>query len=236
MLFQQRQGLHRPQRRDRHHRRVHRPHDAGPPLFGRPAPGARSQGARGDPAGEPDARLDHLPELLPPVQEARRHDRHGADRGRGIRQHLQLDVVEIPTNLPVVRADEDDEVYRTVEEKYKAIVERDPRGRSAKGQPILVGTTSIEKSEQLAERLRKEGVKDFAGAQRPLPRAGGRHRRPGRRAGRHHHRHQHGRPRHRHPARRQRRHAHRATSSATCRKAPSASRQGRRDPRRGRSA
>ena len=88
-LFQQGQGLHRPQRRDRHHRRVHRPHDARPPLFGRPAPGARGQGARGDPAGEPDARLDHLPELFPHVQEARRHDRHGVDRGRGIRQHLR---------------------------------------------------------------------------------------------------------------------------------------------------
>ena len=83
------QGLHRPQRRDRHHRRVHRPHDARPPLFGGPAPGARSQGARGDPAGEPDARLDHLPELFPHVQEARRHDRHGFDRGRGVRQHLR---------------------------------------------------------------------------------------------------------------------------------------------------
>jgi hypothetical protein len=73
-----RQGLHRPQRRGRHHRRVHRPHDAGPPLFGRPAPGAGSQGTRQDPAGEPDAGLDHLPELFPHVQEARRHDRHGA--------------------------------------------------------------------------------------------------------------------------------------------------------------
>ena len=71
-----------------------------------------------------------------------------------------LDVTEIPTNLPVIRIDEDDEVYRTVEEKYKAIV-REIREASAKGQPILVGTTSIEKSEQLAERLRKEGFKDF---------------------------------------------------------------------------
>ncbi|TIS16406.1 MAG: preprotein translocase subunit SecA, partial [Mesorhizobium sp.] len=71
-----------------------------------------------------------------------------------------LEVTEIPTNLPVARRDEDDEVYRTVEEKYKAIVKeiRDARER---GQPILVGTTSIEKSEQLAERLRKEGVKNF---------------------------------------------------------------------------
>jgi preprotein translocase subunit SecA len=71
-----------------------------------------------------------------------------------------LEVTEIPTNLPVKRQDEDDEVYRTVEEKYKAIV-RDIREATAKGQPILVGTTSIEKSEQLAERLRKEGFKDF---------------------------------------------------------------------------
>ena len=71
-----------------------------------------------------------------------------------------LEVTEIPTNLPVQRLDEDDEVYRTVEEKYKAIV-RDVREATAKGQPILVGTTSIEKSEHLAERLRKEGFKDF---------------------------------------------------------------------------
>lgn len=71
-----------------------------------------------------------------------------------------LDVTEIPTNLPVIRKDEDDEVYRTVEEKYKAIL-KEIREASAKGQPTLVGTTSIEKSEQLAERLRKEGFKDF---------------------------------------------------------------------------
>ncbi|MER9210494.1 preprotein translocase subunit SecA [Mesorhizobium sp. M0663] len=71
-----------------------------------------------------------------------------------------LDVTEIPTNLPVIRIDEDDEVYRTVEEKYKAIVKEIKEAR-AKDQPTLVGTTSIEKSEQLAERLRKEGFKDF---------------------------------------------------------------------------
>ncbi|TIX46822.1 MAG: preprotein translocase subunit SecA, partial [Mesorhizobium sp.] len=67
-----------------------------------------------------------------------------------------LEVTEIPTNLPVVRVDEDDEVYRTVEEKYKAIIKEIKEAR-AKGQPTLVGTTSIEKSEQLAARLRKEG-------------------------------------------------------------------------------
>ncbi len=71
-----------------------------------------------------------------------------------------LEVIEIPTNLPVQRLDEDDEVYRTVEEKYRAIV-RDIRAAREKGQPVLVGTTSIEKSEQLAERLRREGNWDF---------------------------------------------------------------------------
>ncbi|WP_026381302.1 preprotein translocase subunit SecA [Afifella pfennigii] len=71
-----------------------------------------------------------------------------------------LNVVEVPTNVPVARADEDDQVYRTVEEKYDAIIEaiRECRER---GQPVLVGTTSIEKSELLAERLKKSGIKDF---------------------------------------------------------------------------
>jgi preprotein translocase subunit SecA len=71
-----------------------------------------------------------------------------------------LEVTEVPTNKPVLRIDEDDEVYRSVEEKYKAII-RDIREAADKGQPILVGTTSIEKSEHLAERLRKEGMKNF---------------------------------------------------------------------------
>jgi preprotein translocase subunit SecA len=71
-----------------------------------------------------------------------------------------LEVTEVPTNLPVIRMDEDDEVYRTVEEKYKAIV-REIKEAREKQQPILVGTTSIEKSEQLAERLRKDGFHDF---------------------------------------------------------------------------
>src|SRR5690606_5035222 len=71
-----------------------------------------------------------------------------------------LEVTDIPTNLPVQRIDEDDEVYRTVEEKYRAIIQ-EIRDTHAKGQPVLVGTTSIEKSELLAELLRKEGIKDF---------------------------------------------------------------------------
>jgi len=74
-----------------------------------------------------------------------------------------LDVAEIPTNRPIARLDEDDEVYRTVEEKYAAII-ADITEASAKGQPSLVGTTSIEKSELLAGELKKAGFTqiDFA--------------------------------------------------------------------------
>ncbi|NKX45187.1 preprotein translocase subunit SecA [Roseicyclus persicicus] len=65
-----------------------------------------------------------------------------------------LGVVEIPTNLPVARIDEDDQVYRTGKEKYEAIVAA-IREAHEKGQPVLVGTTSIEKSEMLGRMLEK---------------------------------------------------------------------------------
>jgi preprotein translocase subunit SecA len=72
----------------------------------------------------------------------------------------KLEVLEVPTNLPIKRIDEDDEVYRTVEEKYKAIT-TEIIDAHKRGQPVLVGTTSIEKSEYLAERMRKEGFTNF---------------------------------------------------------------------------
>ena len=74
-----------------------------------------------------------------------------------------LEVIEIPTNKPLQRIDDDDEVYRTTEEKYKAIIDliEDCKKR---GQPVLVGTTSIEKSELLAGLLRQQNWKqrDFS--------------------------------------------------------------------------
>ena len=69
----------------------------------------------------------------------------------------KLDVIEIPTNMPVARKDEDDEVYRTAREKYKAIIVTIEEARARK-QPMLVGTTSIEKSEILADMLKKDGI------------------------------------------------------------------------------
>jgi preprotein translocase subunit SecA len=67
-----------------------------------------------------------------------------------------LDVVEVPTNRPMLRDDQDDEVYRTNAEKYAAITALLEECKQ-KGQPVLVGTTSIEKSESLAEMLRQKG-------------------------------------------------------------------------------
>jgi len=67
-----------------------------------------------------------------------------------------LEVIEVPTNMPMVRVDDDDEVYRTAAEKYRSILALIDDCK-ARGQPVLVGTTSIEKSEQLAEMLRKRG-------------------------------------------------------------------------------
>lgn len=72
----------------------------------------------------------------------------------------KLEVVEIPTNVPVGRLDEDDEVYRTQKEKYGAILAEIERA-NARLQPVLVGTASIEKSEVLAEFLKSNGYKQI---------------------------------------------------------------------------
>ncbi|MGB8624291.1 MAG: preprotein translocase subunit SecA, partial [Paracoccaceae bacterium] len=68
-----------------------------------------------------------------------------------------LGVVEVPTNRPIARVDEHDQVFRTAQEKYTAIVDS-IREAHEKGQPILVGTTSIEKSEMLSDMLKKAGI------------------------------------------------------------------------------
>ncbi len=68
-----------------------------------------------------------------------------------------LGVVEVPTNRPIARIDEHDAIYRTAEEKYAAIVEEIQKAHET-GQPVLVGTTSIEKSEYLSDLLTKAGV------------------------------------------------------------------------------
>ncbi len=69
----------------------------------------------------------------------------------------KMNVVSIPTNMPVKRIDEDDEFYKNITDKFGAIA-KEIRARQEKGQPVLVGTVSIEKSEMLSEWLQKEGI------------------------------------------------------------------------------
>ena len=89
-----------------------------------------------------------------------------------------LDVVVIPTNMPMIRTDFPDVIYKTKREKYEAVLD-EIEDLHAKGQPVLVGTISIEKSEQLSKKLKARGH-PARGAQRQAPRAGGGDRRPGR--------------------------------------------------------
>ncbi|MBQ6973522.1 MAG: SEC-C domain-containing protein, partial [Oscillospiraceae bacterium] len=69
----------------------------------------------------------------------------------------KLDIVEIPTNRPVARVDLDDSVYKTESGKYRAVI-RQVKACHEKGQPVLVGTVSIEKNELLGQLLRREGI------------------------------------------------------------------------------
>ena len=69
-----------------------------------------------------------------------------------------MDVIEIPTNKPVIRVDNPDEIYRTEAEKFSAVID-DIKARHETGQPVLVGTISIEKSEELSKLLKKTGIK-----------------------------------------------------------------------------
>ncbi len=70
----------------------------------------------------------------------------------------KLDVIEIPTNKPMIREDEPDVIYKNENAKYRAIIQ-DVKACHEKGQPVLVGTVSIEKSEKLSDLLKKEGIK-----------------------------------------------------------------------------
>ena len=77
------------------------------------------------------------------------------DEFRGI---YKLDVIEIPTNLPMIRIDHPDSVYKTEQGKYNAVINQIVACHE-KGQPVLVGTVSIEKNEKLSAMLKKRGIK-----------------------------------------------------------------------------
>ena len=129
-----------------------------------------------------------------------------------------LHVVEIPTNVDVARADQNDYIYKTKDARFNAVLE-DIVERHESGQPVLVGTIAVETSEYLSQLLTRRGVKHNVLNAKAARARGGDHqgRRPARRG---HDRDQHGRPRRRHQARRGR---GRGSAACTC-SAPSATR------------
>ena len=120
----------------------------------------------------------------------------------------KLDVVTIPTNKPIMRTDYEDLVYKTEREKFTAVV-NEIMERHEKGRPVLVGTTSVEKSDRDREDPQEEGH-PARRPQRQAARERGVRRRAGRSQRRHHRLDQHGRSRHRHHPRRQPRDAREA--------------------------
>ena len=107
---------------------------------------------------EPDARHDHAAELLPPVRQALGHDRHGPDRGRRASTRSTSSASSrIPTNRPMVRTDQADLVYRP-RRPSSTPSSRTSSSGTPPGQPVLVGTASVEKSEYLSEQLRRRGI------------------------------------------------------------------------------
>ncbi len=123
-----------------------------------------------------------------------------------LKSMYEVEVEVIPTHRPVIRVDHPDVIFATKEEKEQTVIEEIRRAH-ASGQPVLVGTSSVEESERLSEKL--AGI-PAPGAQRPQRRAGSRHHHARRRARRRHDFDEHGGPRHRHQARRRRRRARRA--------------------------
>ena len=94
----------------------------------------------------------------------RRYDKLGGMTGTALTEATEfmkiykLPVVEIPTNMPMIRMDRNDQIYKTKDGKWGAVV-REISERHEKGQPVLVGTVSVEVSELLSERLKRQGIK-----------------------------------------------------------------------------
>ena len=200
-----RPALRGAERRDHHRRRVHRPPDDGPALERRPAPGRGGEGTRRDPEREPDAGVDHVPELLPHVRQARRHDRHGRHRGLRVPGDLR------PRNGgdPAEQADDPQGRARPdLQDRGREVQRRARRHpRLPRPRPADAGGHHVDRELRADLQAARRGQAAAPGAQRQAARQGGRDRRAGRAARRDHDRHQHGRPRHRHRARRQRRKA-----------------------------
>ena len=213
VALQARRRLRGDRRRGEDHRRVHRPHPRGQALVGGAAPGGRGEGGRGDPGGEPDARDDHLPELLPPLRQARGHDRHGADRGD--RVHEDLRAAGRPD--PDQQADGPRRPQRPgLQDQRRQVGGRGQGDRGApRERPAGARRHDLGRGLRAALRPADASAGSSTRCSTPSPSTPSARReidRRGRPARRGDDRDQHGRPRRRHQARRQRR-APRAPSS-----------------------
>ena len=219
-----RPALRRAERRSRHRRRVHRSPDVGPALVRRPAPGGRGQGRRADPAREPDARVDHVPELLPHVRQAGRHDGHRGHRG-----------LRVPADLPPRNGRHPDAPADGAQGRERPRVphvpgegRRDHRRRQGlpRARPAGARRHDVDRELRTPVAVPDEGEAAARGAQREAARARGRDRRAGRQVEGDHDRDEHGRPRHGHRAGR---HARAADPQAARRRVAAAGGEGTRD-------
>jgi preprotein translocase subunit SecA len=167
---QARQGLRRAQRRGPHRRRAHRPHAAGRRY---------NEGMHQAIEAKEGVEIKNENQTLATItlqnyfrmyDKLSGHDRHGQTEAAELNSIYKLGVVPIPTNMPMIRKDQADLVYRTEEAKFAAVVD-DIVERHAKGQPVLVGTVSVEKSEYLSSSCCAGG--QARGAQRQAARARG---------------------------------------------------------------
>ena len=145
-------------RRGQDRRRVHRPDHGGPPLERGPAPGGRGQGGRA-------IQEEHVTLATITLQNYfRLYEKLGGMTGTAKTEEKEfveiynLHVVEIPTNVQVARADQNDYIFKTKDAKFDAVVE-DIDERHEAGQPVLVGTIAVETSEYLSQLLTRRGVK-----------------------------------------------------------------------------
>ena len=202
LALQAGRGLHGQGRPGDHRRRVHRPPHARPAVVRRPSPGGGGQGRRADRAREPDAGHGHVPEPLPHVRQAGRHDRNRRHRGGRVRQDLQARRRRRPDQP---ESHPDQLPGRRLQDRAGEVRRGGRRDQGAeRGRPAGPHRHGLDREVGAALEAAQEARGPAPGPEREVPREGGRDRRPGGAPRRGHDRHQHGGARHRHPARGQR--------------------------------
>jgi preprotein translocase subunit SecA len=140
------------------HRRVHRPHPRGAALVGGPAPGGRGEGGGGDPARRTRPWRRSPCRTTSASTTSSRDDRHRPDRGDRVHEDLQEPGGRDPDHQPMVRLDQNDQIFKTKGRQVEGRCSRRSSPATRRGQPILVGTVSVEVSEMISEALKRDGI------------------------------------------------------------------------------